>query len=267
MTRTLSRSMGAIVEELELNQPSVVTIDDLRGLAARLGLKTDAKVLAARLRAGGWLLATGTRGVWEFAPGAHTGPYGHADPVTVLRAALARRPDVDAALALGTAAWAHGIADRVPSRLDIAVPAHRPAPAGLAQSASVTVFTSHIGYETRKGVPTHRLESVVVHLAQKPAAVRSWQSVEEWLPELASELDTDLLAQELTGRPNTVAVRVGYLLDGLRPDLSETLRDGVGTKVWFGPRGPLRRHNARWQVADTILPFDPSSLPGVDSPS
>jgi hypothetical protein len=35
-----------------------------------------------------------------------------------------------------------------------------------------------------------------------------------------------------------------------------------GHKVWFGPRGPLRHHDATWNVADTVLPIRPTDLAG-----
>jgi hypothetical protein len=49
----------------------VVTVP-ARSLAEEAGLRTPAKVVAARLRATGWLLATAQRGVYEFAPGSRT---------------------------------------------------------------------------------------------------------------------------------------------------------------------------------------------------
>ena len=78
--RPLSPTLAAVVEELELDQPVVVTADDLSGIVARHGLGTPVKVIAARLRGAGWLLPTPQRGVWEFAPGAHAGAIGHGDP-------------------------------------------------------------------------------------------------------------------------------------------------------------------------------------------
>jgi predicted transcriptional regulator of viral defense system len=263
VTRTLSRGLGSLVEELEMSQPQVITMETLSALAIKHHLATQPKLLAARLRERGWLLPTGTRGVWEFAPGAHAGPYGHADPTTPLRAALAGHPGLDAALALGSAAWAHGFADRVPPRLEVAVPAGRHVPAGLHRATRATPFTAALGYVKLKGVPTHRAESILVHLVLRPIGVRSWTSVREWLPDLAAALDVDAVLNELHGRPAAVAVRAGYLTNALRPDLAEYLYPQAGLKVWFGPRGPLVRHNARWQIADTILPFDPTQLPNV----
>jgi hypothetical protein len=38
------------------------------------------------------------------------------------------------------------------------------------------------------------------------------------------------------------------------------VRGSAQGKVWFGQRGSLRRHDERWRIADTVLPFDPSEL-------
>jgi hypothetical protein len=259
----LSPTSAAVVEQLELDQPAVVTLDMLRSIAAGLGLGTDPKVIAARLRARGWLLPTGQRGVYEFAPGAHAGPYGQADPVLPLTVALAADPRLDAALALGTAAWALGAAQRVPSRIDVAVPEGARTPSALARTASVTTFTTHVGYVTAKGVACHRPESVLVHLGVDPSAPRSWSSVLEWLPELAADADPAVLARELAGRTRAARVRMGYLVSGLRPDLAEPLRGEVGDPVRFGPRpGAVRRYSSRWRVLDSVLPVDPTGLGG-----
>ncbi|WP_425955926.1 type IV toxin-antitoxin system AbiEi family antitoxin domain-containing protein [Xylanimonas sp. McL0601] len=72
-TRTLGPALGQVIEELELDQPIVVTTADVAGIAARRGIKTPASEIARRLRLSGWLLPTGQRGVYEFAPGAHAG--------------------------------------------------------------------------------------------------------------------------------------------------------------------------------------------------
>jgi hypothetical protein len=260
VARTLSPTLAAVVEELELDQPTVVTADLLRRIAERHRLGTSPKVIAARLRQAGWLLPTGRRGVWEFAPGSHAGPIGHGDPTLPLRVALAADSDLSAALALGSAAWAHGFADRVPSILDVAVPVGTRVRAPLARAASVSTFTTSVGYATAKGVPCHRPESVLVHLAVAPTAPRSWTSILEWLPDLAAEADAGLFASELGGRPRAVAIRAGYLLSGLRPDLAAPLKRLAGDVVRVGPRSePLRRHVASWRVLDYLLPSDPAT--------
>ena len=85
----------------------------------------------------------------------------------------------------------------------------------------------------------------------------------EWLGDVVAEaVEADILL-ELEDRPRAVRVRLAYLLQGLWPELSEQSGGGAGTKVWFGPRGKLRRHSQRWRIADSILPFDPAKLPRV----
>lgn len=264
MPRTLSPTLAAIVEELELDQPTILTAADLRGIAEQRGLRTAPNVIAARLRDAGWLLPTPQRGVWEFAPGAHAGPIGHGEPTLPLRAALAADPTLSAALALATAAWALGFADRRPATLDVAMPVGAPVPSSLRRSTAVTSFTTYVGYTTAKNVPCHRPESVIAHLAASPAAPRSWTSTLEWLPDLTAEVAGEVLAAELQGRPRAVAVRAGYLLSGLRPDLTAPLAALVGDPVRFGPRRDApARYVASWRVMDSLLPSDPTTWSAV----
>lgn len=265
MPRTLPRSLAAVVEDLEVDQPRVVTMATLRTLVERHGLGTTPPVVAARLRKNGWLLATGTRGVWEFAPGAHAGPYSHRDPTLALRAALAASPKLPAALALGSAAWALGFADRAPATLDVALPDLSAATAALARDTHLSSFTSRLGYATAQGVPTHRPETVLAHLATSPTIVRSWSAVLEWLPDLAADLDVTLTTRELAGRPTAVRVRVGYLMSGLRPDIAALTRPDVAAPVRFGKRSAATlRHSSDWRVLDSLLPIDPSRLDEVE---
>lgn len=260
MTRTLPRTLAGVVEELELEQPRVVTLESIGAIARRLQLRSEPKLVAARLRQHGWLLPTGVRGVWEFAPGSHAGPYGHGDPFTLVQAVLRRHPALPVAVAQGSAAWVHGYADRLPGRPELAVPRGVEVPAPLARLARVSHFDTALELVVAKGVPTHRVETVLVHLAERPSGVRSWSSVAEWLPALAADADVQLVTVELAGRARSTQVRLGYLVQALRPDLAEPLRAAVASKTWFGGRGPLRRHSQRWQVADTLLPFDPTTL-------
>lgn len=120
MKRTIPRTMSGILEELELEQPTLVTSERLNDLVQQQGLTTPTKVVAARLRERGWLLPTDRRGVWEFAPAAFAGPYSRNDPLTPLQAFLSRDPDERCALTFQAAAWALGAADRAPARIEVA---------------------------------------------------------------------------------------------------------------------------------------------------
>ncbi|RSM45001.1 hypothetical protein DMB66_51690 [Actinoplanes sp. ATCC 53533] len=261
MTRTIPSSMGGILEDLELEQPTFVTIKQLAQLVERHRLRTPTRIVAARLRERGWLLATGQRGVWEFAPAATAGAYSRNDPLTPLRAFLAQRPTARCALTFQAAAWAHGFADRLPTRIEIAAAVTELA-RQLPSSVAASVFDPRLPYQELRGVPVLTADSILVHMTTKPGAVRSWTSALEWLPELATELSWQPLSLELTDRPAATRARTGYLLQGMRPDLAAAIREMVPPqgKTWFGPRGHLLRHDNTWQVADTSLPFDPRTL-------
>lgn len=264
MTRTIPPSMGGILEELELEQPTLVTSDHLARLVAQYGVQTPTRMVAARLRERGWLLPTGRRGVWEFAPAAVAGAYSRNDPVQPLRAFLTERPEARCALTFQAAAWAYGFADRAPAHLEVAAASGvlvRQLPAALAG----VVFDPRLEYRTLRAVPVLAEESVIVHMTARPSAVRSWASAVEWLPEMAHVLALGRMERELADRPLSVRARTGYLLQGMRPDLAAALWSAtpVAGKTWFGPRGKLRRHDATWQIADTLLPFDPRTLPST----
>src|SRR5664279_5081040 len=109
--RTLGPALAQVVEELELDQPVVVTLNDLAEILRRSHVRSRPVEVARRLRDRGWLLETAQRGVFEFAPGAHAGPYGHGDPFVDLRAYLANQSTAGAAPdrseAAGVAACLH----------------------------------------------------------------------------------------------------------------------------------------------------------------
>ena len=81
MTRSVPISLAPVVERLELDQPELVTLEQLTKIAAELGVRTAPALIAYRLRMRGWLLSTGLSGAWEFAPGAHAGPYSRGGPL------------------------------------------------------------------------------------------------------------------------------------------------------------------------------------------
>lgn len=261
MARTLPQSIAPVAEALELEQARLVTIGQLEGIMDALGLEGSPKKVAAELRSHGWLLPTAKTGVWEFAPAAHAGPYGFGDPTVDLKAVLLSRPDRKCALTFQSAAWAHGLADRVPARLEVAAEGGADARA-LVRAGDVTHFVPILETFILRGVPVLAPESVLVHMATSPRAVR-WQSAMEWMPDVAAEVNAERILEELSGRPRAVRVRLGYLLQGVRPDIAHLFVSDVVNKVWFGPRGSLRRHDQAWLVADTLLPFHPASLPDV----
>lgn len=258
MTRSIPPSLAPVLEWLELEDARLVTTERLAGILDEVGVRTAPRTVASRLRERGWLLATGQRGVWEFAPASAAGPHSRSGPTRLLRAALAREM-IDCALTFQAAAWATGAADRVPARLEVAAATRRDADR-LPDGLDVSVFAPRIAPVALKGVPVLKPASVLVHMATTPIRVRSWPSAFEWLPDIAADADPDEAIAELAGRPATVAARLGYLLQSLRPDIAERITPPT-TKTWFGPRRFLLRHDNYWQMADTLLPVDPRRLP------
>jgi hypothetical protein len=260
LTRTIPASLAPVLEQLELEQADLVTMSHLDEVVRSAGLGTQTRTVAARLRERGWLLATGQRGVWEFAPAAVAGAHSRGGPTRLLRAALSRT-EITCGLTFQAAAWASGLADRAPARVEVAAADERSAallPAGL----DVSVFVPRLPYAAAKGVPVLLPASVLTHMAASPTRVRSWASAIEWLPEVAAEVAADDVLAELHARPATVSARLAYLLQGLRPDIAARIV-GPATKTWFGPRRKVVRHDSRWQIADTLLPFDPRALQPV----
>lgn len=265
-TRTLSRALAEIVTDLELEAPMLVDLADLAAIAARHGIRTRARELASRLRERGWLLSTSRPGVYEFAPGAHAGPYGHGDPFMDLRAELRAHPDRPVALALGSALWLHGLGERAPNRHEVAVAPGSAVSAGLRRVYRVVHFQAQTQPSMLRGLPVHSPATTLVHLAARPAHVRSWSPVLDVLPDLLERADVPDLIGELAGRPGSVSARLGYLLSGLlsEPESHKLGLHPSGSVVWFGPRATVRRTDRFWGVVDTVLPEHPSHVEPPD---
>lgn len=263
MARSSSPQMAKVLERLELERPQIVTIGTLAAIAAEEGIATPAAVLASRMRERGWLLPTGQRGVWEFAPAEVAGPYSSMDPLLALKAFAAAHPALSPALAMQAAAWALGLSDRAPAAIDAAFPER--SAVSLPEGIRAHVFAPALPARDSRGVAVLSPESVVVHMAASPNRVPSWQSAAEWLPDVAYEMSADDTLAELAGRNASVRARTGYLLQGMRPDIAGAIM-GSGApsaKVRFGPRAASLRNDERWKVSDTLLPFDPREMEAV----
>lgn len=256
--------MAGILERLELDRPTLVSSEDLSHILDDEKISTPVRVIASRLREKGWFLPTAQRGVWEFVPAEVAGAISRNEPTIGLLSFLARYPKAQCALTLQAAAWAHGFSDRVPAKLEVAA-ANASIIKSLPSSLDPSVFVPLLPYVKKQGVPTLAIESIFIHIASKPQNVRSWTSATEWLPSLAAEIKWEQLEQELKGRKPTVQARSGYIVQALRPDLAERIFSlfPPGSKTWFGPRAKLKRHDNHWQIADTLLPFDPRKLEAV----
>lgn len=257
VTRSLPPALAPLVEDLELDAVVVTSTQDLTARAKRLGLNAPTRAIE-RLSHLGWLLKTGVAGAWEFAPAAHAGPFGHGDPFIVLRAQLAVTPNLPARLALGSALWRLGIADRAPDRHEVSLPPRAKAPEALRRSFRVIRFAPTLPAEIVAGAPVSGAATTLAHMADSPSAVRSWGAVLDVLPDLVAAADSQQVLDELAGRTMATRVRASYLLQSLAPDLVASIGADPANVVWFGRRGELRRFDNEWNVADTALPRHPS---------
>jgi hypothetical protein len=258
--RSVPQWLAGIVEELELERPRVVTPDVLREICERRGVDGSVQHIrnvTRELDERGWLLKTGAHGAWEFAPGERAGSIPSGDLFLALRATLATAPDVRASVALGSALWLLDISDRAPDRHEIALPGSTYVPIALRRAYRTVRHDARLEPAGIDELPVHRPATVLVRLAAGPTDVRSWGSVLECLPGLLDASPEEEIRAELEGRPRSTHVRLACLIAGLAPDLVERLGIESGDKVWFGPRRALLRHDARWQVADTVLPYPP----------
>lgn len=249
--------LAGVVGELELDRPVVVTTDLIRDLREQLGVRPPARKIIEELHARGWLLKTGAHGAWEFVPGERGGPISSGDPFLTLRATLETTPDAAVFVALGSALWLLDIADRAPDRQELALPKGARVPVALRREYRTVHHDARLEPVRVQRLPVHRPATVLVHLAARPTDVRSWGSVLDCLPALLEGSPEDEIRDELEGRHHSTRVRFAYLIAGLAPDLVERLGIKPAGKVWFGPRGSLRRHDAHWQIADTVLPAPP----------
>lgn len=261
LTRIIPPALAPVVARLELDRPQLVGVDGLTSLLNDLGIEASAYSVAQRLRDYGWLLPTSVRGVWEFAPGELAGAISSGDALLPLKAIITRFPDLKCGLTFQSAAWAYGLADRVPSRIEVAFATERP-PIAARRSLAAFSFKPVLPYSWIDSTPALAVESILVHMALQPTSVRSWSGALEWLPNLAFEAVPDRILEELAGRAGTVSARMGYLLSGLRPDIARSIHERFPptSRTRFGPRTPSTRSNEFWLMTDTLLPFDPTVL-------
>ena len=149
--RSVPRSVAPLLEALELEQPTLVTLSLLDELIDQTKSSTTAAHGARMLRERGWLLPLRSPGVWEFAPGARAGAFGGGDPFIELRARLATRP-FDGAVAAESAAWLHGLSTRSPDPHVIGAPPEVHIPKSL-DHFRVVRWSGTETYDDHEGLP------------------------------------------------------------------------------------------------------------------
>lgn len=258
MTRPLPSWVAPVAAHLELEGVTLVRTAEITAAVEDCGTSSAPSRVIQELAENGWLLPTGVRGVWEFAPARRGGPYSGQDPFLGLKAALlVARDPTGVAVALRSALWLHDVLDRPPDRHEVAVPMIKQLSPGLLASVRrnyrLTAFAPKLESSLVADVPVHQLESVVVHLAETPTAVRGWATILDVFDELLAGCEASRIATEAAHRRHATLVRLAYLTRA-RPELTKELGIEPRGVVWFGPRGRSGRFDARWNLVDTVLP-------------
>lgn len=254
-----SSGLARMVAELTRRRPTLLTLAELARLAGMVGLRTPPKMLACRLRAAGCLKPTGQRGVYQFVPTTSCNAREH-DPFLDLRAVSLVAPQ-PAFIAFRSALWLQGITGQAPDCHEVAVPVGAMLREAVRQRLRVVRFSGRLPATRISRLPVQQPATILVHLATTPWNVRGWSTVAESLPELAARCTIRQLEYELDRRPTTVRPRLAYLLSGVAPDRASELQPArPHTVIWFGQPQANYRLDNRFNVADSLLPFDPHTL-------
>lgn len=253
--RSVPPSVAAVLEELELAQPTLVTLSDLEKLAEAAGTRVQATTIAKRLRELGWLLPLRAPGVWEFAPGSRAGRIGRGDPFIEFRARLATRP-LDAAVAVESAAWLLGLAGRIPSRQALSLPPGVRLPKSLDEYRvvrwSVEARLDHIDR-----LPVWSVNTLLTFMGSKPHRYHDWPNVPEWLRDGVIRAERDAVHSELAHRPRSAWARTCYLISrGGREEMAHELMDDAphGSGPYhLGPRDRRSIYSDMFDVEDHLL--------------
>lgn len=252
--RDITPTLAPLLQELELEQPQVVSATELAAWARQVGVTWPTDVVVRRLRESGWLLDLKTRGVWEFAPAARAGALSSGDPLLEFRATLARDRAGRFVVAAESAAYLLGLSSRRPTREVYAAPSDVRPPKALSGYRLVR-WPVPSCIEVRAGLPVWSTTTLLVAMAVSPGSYGDWPNVGEWLPTAVRGLDVDEFAFELKGRPRSVWARAAYLVDlgGRADEAAELLAQAPAGEgpYYLGERGRSSRYDSRYDVVDT----------------
>ena len=254
--RSVPRSVARVLQALELEQPVLVTLDQLDDLAAETGAGFSGSVAARLLRERGWLLPLRATGVWEFAPGARAGAVGGGDPFIELRARLKTRP-LPVAVAAESAAWLHGLASRSPEPHVVGLPPGKKLPKSL-DGFRVVRWVPTTPIVDVDGLPAWSVDSLVGFMGARPDRYRDWPNVSEWLADATQRVSVDALRSELAEQPRSGWARTSYLLflggaSQAADALFASAPQGRGP-FHLGPRTRPSRYERRFEVVDHVFP-------------
>jgi hypothetical protein len=254
--RRIPPSLAPLLSDLELDQTTILALDDLALQREKHGIRASTRDIAHRLQARGWLLPLRTRGMYEFAPAARAGSYSSGDPFAELRATIRRRPDLPVALAYETAAWIRGFSGRLPDRQVLSTKKGAKIPRALSEFRIVHQYP-RLSLDHINGLPVWQTETLFVFMAARPQLYHDWPNVAEWLPDTVRNLHFEKLLNELIGMTQSTVVRLAYLIDqGGNNELAKRVAQLVPQPrgpVYLGANRKRGVRNEHYNVVDSLL--------------
>lgn len=254
--RRITPALAGVLTDLELDQPTIVALDDIRRAALGHGVQASARDIASRLARNGWLMPLRTRGMYEFIPASRAGRFRSGDPFIELRATLRRRPNLTVQVAAESAAWLLGLSSREPGQHALAAPAGLEVPRAL-NGFRIVRFASVLPPITKDGLPVWSLETLLVAMAARPILYEDWPNVSDWLPRAASEVDMQEIIRALAKQPSAAGVRLAYMFArGAQPARAHAVLNEINRPrgpVYFGPDRDRGKYDAEYGVVDSAL--------------
>ena len=215
MSRMITRPVADIIEQLELDGDTIVTVDRLASVMDEVGTTGSPRMLAYELQRAGWLGALRSRGAWEFLAGSRAGSYSSGDRFLEFRAQRALRPEWPGVLAMESAASLLGLAQRIPDREVIALPDDAAFPKAMSgQWRCVRIEIPHEGITVINGLPTWGREGLLVGIGIRPSGYKDVAGLGQWLSEAPFDVDTDKVLRLLVSASAAARQRTAYLLQG-----------------------------------------------------
>lgn len=243
VTRAIPTSMAGVIQQLELDGDTVVTLKRLAEILSadgRTSGQDQTRAIAYDLQKAGWLGSLRTRGAWEFLPGARGGAYGSGDRFIEFRAQEAVNPTWQGALAMESAASVLGYAQRVPRKEVVALPQGSRPPKALSHDWRFLQLTvAQDGLTVMSGVRTWNLEGLIYGIAVRPSSYEDVAGLAQWLPDSADEVDVAVLIDLLRDAKPAARQRAAYILGsaGAASAKSAIVAEFPPKETaWLGPR-------------------------------
>jgi predicted transcriptional regulator of viral defense system len=253
--RTISPSIASIVAYLEQQEK---TLTSAKEIGQFLGLQPGDEHLndvLRRLHDRGWLVRLPIRGAYEFLP-ARSGTSPSGDPWIELRLLLATETNLTTQVALSSAAFLRGYAERKPRKHILLMDKEQSLRPRLRDIFRVVRTKSDrlFGAEEFQGLPVSTASRLVLECVLYWRIAGDLRSSDHWIRQCLKDASPETVRRWTHKMGGSVPRRVGYLAERFGAfEIASVLEPkGTGTTAFFGPKYETGRFNAKWRIYDTI---------------